>query len=80
MDKIIEQSLRQIVEAIATNKAEDADQAIHEYICRKAQLMLVGEAEDESEDAKDDEDKDESEEDDDKSDDKDEESEDKDED
>lgn len=74
MDKILAQKLQLVVEAYASGKTEEADAAIHEYICRKSQLMLIGEAEEEKDDEgaddKSDDKKDEDEKDEDKSDDK----------
>ena len=47
MDKALETPLRKFVEAYATQSTENADELIHEYICKKAQKMLLGEADEE---------------------------------
>jgi hypothetical protein len=83
MDKDLLTPLRAFVEAYATQNTENADALIHEYLCKKSQKMLVGEADDSEEsDDKDDESKDEDDKDEDKkdkkSDDKDDESKDED--
>jgi hypothetical protein len=58
MDKKIETPLRGFVEAYATQNTEEGDKLIHEYICKKSQAMLMGESEDEGDDAEDEADKD----------------------
>lgn len=68
MDKELYTSLRAFVEAYATQSTENSDQLIHEYICKKSQSMLLGEAKDEDKADEDkDEDKDETDEKDEKS-------------
>lgn len=58
MDKKIETPLRGFVEAYATQNTEEGDKLIHEYICKKSQAMLMGESDDEGDDAEDEADKD----------------------
>lgn len=59
MDKQLAKSLQLSVEAFAMGKTEEANKAIHEYLCRKSQLMLMGEAaEEDVEDVEDDKDED----------------------
>lgn len=43
MDKELHAKLKAFVEAYATQNTENADQLIHEYICKKSQAMLLGE-------------------------------------
>lgn len=59
MDKQLAKSLQLSVEAFAMGKTEEANKAIHEYLCRKSQLMLMGEAAEEDVEDDKDEDKDE---------------------
>jgi hypothetical protein len=77
MDKTLEAPLRQFVEGYATQNTENTDALIHEYLCKKTQKILFGEAACEDAEEADDVDCDEDEDCDDKDDKKDEKKDDK---
>ena len=57
MDNKLKKPLQTFVEGYATQTLEGTDAAIHEYICRKTQSMLLGEEADEKDEDLDKEDK-----------------------